>query len=179
MEKSWDVSQSGKETAVKFWKPVVGGSTVLAALILSGPVSCTKAAKHDHSAHDRPGDSAMSDHSPATAAPAARNYADAIEQLRTRMTSLDAIVKSGEYDDVHKDSVAIGKLCGSLGAMAAAPNSSVPRDKVTEVTAAATELSAAARSFHSAAHDEDLPQVKAHYAHMSRLVHSLAAYVEK
>lgn len=173
-------SKTRKETAMKFWKPAVGGSAVLAALVLSGPASCTKAAKHDPAAHDHSGHSAMSDHSTspaATTAPAARDYADAMEQLRARMTSLDVILKSGEYDDVHKDSVAIGRLGKSLGALAGAPNSPVPKDKVADVTAAGTELAAAARSFHSAAHESDLPKVREDYAHMGELVESLARYV--
>lgn len=156
------------------WRLVVGGSTVLVVLMLMGPVSCTKAAKHDHSAHDH------ADHAPTadqSAAPAAQNYADAVKQLQARMASLDAILRSGEYDDVHKDSVAIRKLCDSIGALAAAPNSGVPKEKVTEVTAAAKELSAATHSFHGSAHDEDLPQVKQLYARMGKLIESLAAYV--
>jgi len=96
--------------------------------------------------------------------------------VRSPLPSLDAIIKSGKYDDVHKDSEAIRQLCGSLGELAAAQNSSVPRDKVKDVVQIANELSAASRSFHSAAHDEDLAQVKEHYAHMGKLVESLAAY---
>ena len=172
-------------TKMKFWKPAVGGSTVLAALILAGPASCAKdakddgAAKHDHAAHGPSGHSATSDHSGAapTTAPAARNYADAIKRFRARMASLDAILKSGDYDAVHKDSVAIGKLGDSLGALAAAPGSPVLRDQVEAVTAAGKELAAAARSFHSAAHDEDLATVKADYARMGKLIDSLARHV--
>lgn len=164
---------------MKFWNPAVGGSTVLAALILTGPASCMKPAKQVRAAHDHSGNSAMSDHPAAEAAPAARNYADAITQLRARMVSLDAILKSGDYDAVHKDSVAIGALGKSLGAMAGAANSPVPKDQVADVTAAGTELAAASRSFHTAAHEPDLPKVKEHYAHMGKLVESLARYVAK
>ena len=159
---------------MKFWKLVIGGPTILAILVLSGGVSCTKQAKHDHSAHDHLDHAAAPDES---AVPAAQNYADAVKQLRARMTSLDAILKSGEYDKVHKDSVAIGKLGKSIGSLAAAPNSPVPKDQVKEVTAAGTELFAASRSFHGAAHEEDLPQVKEHYAQMGELVESLAQHV--
>ena len=179
---------------MKLWNPAVGGSTILGALMFAGPASCAKdakddAAKHDHAKHGHAkhghakhghsGHSATSDHSGAapTTAPAARNYADAIRQFRMRMASLDAILKSGDYDGVHKDSVAIAKLGDSLGALAAAPGSPVPRDRVKDVTTAGTELAAAARSFHSAAHDEDLATVKADYARMGTLIDSLARHV--
>lgn len=137
------------------------------------------AAKHDHAVkQDHSGHAATSDHSGATATtvPAAQNYADAIAQIRAHMTSLDTILKSGDYDAVHKDSVAIGTLGKSLGALATASNSPVPKGKVTDVTAAGTELAAASRSFHTAAHEPDLPKVKEHYAHMGQLVESLARY---
>ena len=140
------------------------------------------AAKPDHAVkQDHSGHAAASDDSGATAttAPAAENYADALAQIRTHMTSLDAILKSGDYDAVHKDSVAIGKLGKSLGALASEQGSPVPKDKVTDVTAAGTELAAASRSFHSAAHEPDLPKVKEHYAHMGKLVESLARYAAK
>ena len=150
----------------------------VALLSLMVSLSCAKQTTPDHpdhaAMHDHSNHSAMPDGS---ATPAAQSYADAVKQIQSRMTSLDALVKAGKYDDVHKDSEAIRQLCGSLGDLAAAQNSPVPKDKVKEVTESAKELSAATRSFHGAAHDEDLPQVKEHYAHMGKLIESLAAYV--
>jgi hypothetical protein len=165
---------------MNFWNSGLR-SILLVALFLTVPISCAKQANHDHSqhSHSHPGATtqhhhdASSDHSPAVTA---QNYADAVKQMQARMASLDAILKSGKYDDVHKDTEAIRKLCGSLGELAAAQNSLVPKDKVKEVTDMAAELSKASRSFHSAAHDEDLPQVKEHYAHMGKLIESLSAY---
>ena len=140
------------------------------------------AAKHGHSAkHDHPGHGAPSDHAGATSttAPAAQNYADAIHEFRTHMASLAAILKSGDYDGVHKDSVAIGKLGESIGTLAAAQGSPVPSDNLKDVKAAGTELAAAARSFHKAAHNDDLPRVKADYAQMGKLIDSLARHVPR
>ena len=162
-------------------KSSIGTSMVVAAVALTLPVSCAKQADHDHMQHDRADHAAMSQHqhdaiSDQSPAVMAQTYADAVKQMQARMTSLDAIMKSGKYDEVHTDSEAIRKLCSSIGELAAAQNTPVPKDKVKEVTDMAAELSAAARSFHSASHDEDLPQVKEHYAHMKRLVDSLAQY---
>ena len=154
------------------WKSVAAVPAVLAALAFAGPLSCIREAKHDHQAHDHAGHPATSDASAAT--PAAKTYADAIQQLRAHMTSLDAILKSGEYDAVHKDSVAIGKIGDSLGALASAPGSPVPQDKVKDVTTAGAEIKAASRTFHKAAHDDDLATVKGEYARMGRLIDSLA-----
>src|SRR5205823_5421642 len=98
------------------------------------------------------------------AMPAARTYGEAIKQMQTLVTSLDATVKSGKYDAVHHDADALRKLCASLPELAAAKDSPVPGDKVKEVSEAAQQLSTAAHEFHEAAHDEDLPHVKEHYA---------------
>ena len=149
------------------------GAAALALLMSMGPLSCRDQAKHDHSAHEHSDRGAVGGD---PAAPAAGTYADAVGEIRTRMTSLDAILKSGDYDSVHKDSVAIGRLCKSLPGLAAAPNSGVPKDRVKDVTDAAAELATVSREFHSAAHDEDAVRVKEHYAHMGRLVESLAEH---
>ncbi len=167
---------------MNFWKSTIGTSMVVAVVALTLPVSCAKQADHDHMQHDHSDHADMSHHhhddatSDQSTKPVAQSYADAVKQIQSHMTSLDAIMKSGKYDDVHKDSEAIRQLCASLAQLAAAENSPVPKEKVKDVTEMANELSAASRSFHSAAHDEDLPQVKEHYAHMTRLVESLAQY---
>ena len=184
---------------VTSWKPVVGAPIVLAALALAGAVSCNSKpkqdpaphdhAKHGHAAqdeaarapakHGHAGHSAPSDpaDAAATAAPAARNYADAVKRLRAHLASLDAIIESGYYDGVHKDCVAAARLGDSLGALAAAPGSPVPEDRVADVTAAGKEFSSAARSLHSAAHDDDLATVKRDRARMGQLVEALARHV--
>ena len=155
---------------MKFSKVFVGGSTALAVLVLSGPLSCAGQPKHDHSAHEH------ADHS---AAPVARDYADAIGQIQNHMTSLDVIIQSGKYDAVHKDCVAIEKLCdsvGSAGGLAAAQGSPVPTDKVNGVSESAKQLAAVSRSLHKAAHADDPAQVKADFARMGELAGSLARY---
>jgi hypothetical protein len=135
------------------------------------PLSCAKQDTHEH--HDH---SMMHDDSHHSAMPAAQSYGDAVRQMRALLASMDAKIKAGKYDDVHHDAEALRSLCNSLGELAAARNSPVPRDKVNEVTETAKELSAAGNSFHKAAHAEDLPQVKEHYAHMVKLVDSFARY---
>ena len=152
-----------------------GGSLVMALMILAGPVSCSHEAKHNHKAHDHSRHSATSEESAATPAP--RRYADAIQQLRAHMMSLDAILKSGDHDAVHKDSVAIGKIGESLGALASAPDSPVPQSKVKDVTTTGAELKTASRIFHKAAHNDELATVNAEYARMGKLIDSLAQHV--
>ena len=168
-----------KETTVTSGKLAVSA----AALVLVAAVSCNSKPRqdrtgHDHGSHDHSTGGAASGDAAATA-PATRDYADAVAQLRAQMASLDAILKSGDYDGVHKDSVAIGKIGQSIGALAAAKGSPVPKVKVTEVTAEGQELAAAARSFHHAAHEPDLPKVNEHYAHMRKLIDGLALHVPK
>ena len=184
------------------WKSVAAVPAVVVALIFTGPIACSQdaktdqrshdhaghavkhdrshdrsghAAQHDRKAHDHSGHSAASDESAETPAP--RTYADAIQQLRAHMKSLDAILKSGDHDAVHKDSVAIGKIGESLGALASAPESPVPQNKVKDVTTAGADLRTASRTFHKAAHNDDLATVKADYAHMNKLIDSLARHV--
>src|SRR5437667_11410663 len=152
---------------MNFWKGNIGGSMVVALVAVTLPVSCAKQADHDHMQHDHMDHDAMSHHrhdatTEQSSTVMAHSYADAVKQMQARMTSLDAIIKSGKYDEVHKDSEAIRQLCGSLGELAASQNSPVPKDKVKDVIQIANELSAASRSFHSSAHDDDLPQIKAH-----------------
>lgn len=162
---------------MKIHKSIVGVTTALAVLTLGGPLSCAGQAKHDHSAHEHADHSASPEHS---AAPVVRDYADAIGQIQNHMTLLDAIIKSGKYDAVHKDCLAIEKVCDSLGdggGLAAAQGSPIPKDKVNDVSESAKQLAATSRSLHKAAHADDLPQVKADYARMGELVGSLARYV--
>lgn len=172
-------------------------STILAALslMLAGPISCAKNAQpgndeHEHatpqsgeipyatSHHDHADGHTRADHAVEPSA-TARNYADAVKQLQARLASLDTIIKSGQYDDVHKDCVAIGELGGSIGALATAEDSGVPKDKVESLRAAGKELADASRSLHKAAHSDDLATVKAEYAHMGKLIDSLATYVSR
>ena len=153
-------------------------STVLSALalILAGPVSCAKDAKHDHAAaRDHSGGHGSASHHGAEAPVAARNFAEAVRQLQTRMASLDTIIKSGDYDGVHDDCVAIGKLGESLGALAATEASGVSKGKVSDVSAAGQELSTAARGLHKAAHNDQPATVKGEYARMVKLVESLGS----
>jgi len=190
---------------VKSLKLVVGAPTVLCAIILAGPASCNTSPKHDHVADDPAAvEQTTRDHSPqhhaageqpghdhtvhpatshksaaAATAPTAQNYTDAITQLQARMSSLDAILKSRDYDRVHDDCVAIGHLGESLGSLSAAQGSPVPKEKVAEVTSAGEQLSSAARSLHKAAHNDELAQVKADYARMSKLVESLGRHVPR
>ena len=158
---------------------VFGGTTAFLMLILSGPLGCSGHTSHDHDhPHDHDHDHASHSHPDDSAAPVAGSYADAIQQMRTHMTSLDAIIKSGNYDAVHKDSVAISKLCDLIGGSGglAATNGSVPKDKLSEVSDSAKQLSEASRSLHHAAHAGDINQVRADYARMRELVDSLARY---
>lgn len=46
-----------------------------------------------------------------------------------------------------------------------------------DVTTAGTELKHASRTFHKAAHNDDLATVKADYARMNKLIDSLARHV--
>src|SRR6058998_752003 len=112
---------------------------VVAVVAPTLPVSCAKQPDHDHVQHDHGDHAAMSQHhhdatSDQSQAVMAHSFADAVKQMQARMISLDAIMKSGKYDEVHNDSEAIRKLCASLGELAAAQNSLVPKDKVNEVT---------------------------------------------
>ena len=186
-------------------KLLVSTPTVLAVMLLAGAAGCTtklkqESAPHDHAKHDHAaqvhtrrdhathghaghahsGHSSTSDQATgATTAPAAQNYPDAVKQLRAHMSSLDAIIKSGDYDGVHDDCVAAGKLGDAIGALAAAQGSPVPKEEVSEVTGAGKELSSAARSLHKAAHNDDLARVKADHAQMQKLVESLAGHVRQ
>jgi hypothetical protein len=160
-------------------------STVLSTLafILAGSVSCAKDTKHDHAEHDHAaardhsGGHGEASHHAAEAPVTAQNFADAVKQLRGHMASLDVILKSGDYDGVHKDSVAIGKIGESVGSLASVQGSPVPHDRVKDVTAAGAELAAASRSFHKAAHNDDLATVKERYIRMGALIDSLARHV--
>jgi hypothetical protein len=153
-------------------------TNILAILGLTLATSCAHDAEHhdadppahhhDHEHHP--------DESAGSATPAAHDYADAVKQIQAHMVSLDAIIKSGEYDSVHKDCVAIGKLCDSLRALAAAEGSRVPKDKLDEVAESAKQLSAASRDLHHAAHSDDVAKLKLNYEQMTRLVASLSNY---
>ena len=167
------------------------------ALILVGPISCAKdqAAATPTEAHPGHDHAAMQDHGAAghehsasthgssahaaEEAVAANNYADAVKQIQSRMASLDAIIKSGDYDAVHKDCVAIGKLGESIGDLAAAQDSGVPKDKVESLRDAGKELATAQKSLHKAAHGDVLTTVKEQYVRMGKLLESFANYVPR
>jgi hypothetical protein len=167
------------------------------ALILAGPISCTKdqaattateahpghhhAAMHDHgtAGHDHAAGTHDSSAHAAEDAVTAKNYADAVKQIQSRMASLDAIIKSGDYDAVHKDCVAIGKLGESIGDLAAAQDSGVPKDEVESLRDAGKELAAAQKGLHKAAHGDDLATVKEQYVRMGKLLESLANYAPR
>lgn len=147
----------------------VTGSILLAVALLALAVSCSKQATHDnHAAHD---------HADHAAAPAPSGYAGAIKQIRTHMTSLNGIIASGSYKAVHNDAEAIVDICESMEKLAADPNSGVPRDKVSLVGQQAKELATASDAMHGAAHAGEVAKLKEHFAHMGRVVESLAQYV--
>jgi hypothetical protein len=156
----------------------LSGFTVLLLVV---PLSCAKEAAHDHpdpAAPHHPGDHAAAHDHGSSSAPVPKSYAEAVRQMRLLLASLDATIKSGQYDNVHHDSQALRRICGSIKELATAQSSPVPKDKVNEVTELASQLSSATDDFHDAAHDGDLQRLKERYAQMVKLVDSLARYAD-
>ena len=164
------------------------GPILLAALLLTVAASCKEQADHDHAGHDHtdhvapttsPGTPTSAaqhehDHSHHAATPDSLTYADAVKQIRSHMASLNSTIAAGKYKDVHNDAKAIIGLCESMEKLAAAPGSNVAADKVSAVSGWAKELSTATDAMHDAAHGDDVAGLKEHYAHMTKLVESLA-----
>ena len=148
---------------MKIWK------TGLIVLVLAG---CVAVAAPTLRAEDKGAEKKKDDAVPKT-------YAEAVKKIQALMSSIDATIKAGKYKAAHEDAAAIITVSKSLGELALAEGSGVPKDKVKEVNKTAKDLGEAADSFHDAADEEKTAVAKEHYAHMRTLVESLVKLVPK
>ena len=113
------------------------------------------------------------------AEPAPKTYADAVTTIQDRMKSIDTAIKAGKLKDVDPDAKVIITLTKSLGELALADGSGVPKDKVKEVSKSAKDLAEMTDMCHDAADEGKADETKQHYAHMVKLVESISQHVKK
>lgn len=108
------------------------------------------------------------------AAPAPKTYAEAVKQIQDRMKSIDTAIKAGKVKDTHPDAEAIITLSKSLGELALADKSGVPKDKVKDVNQASKDLAEMTDMFHDAADAGKTDEAKKHYDGMVKLVKTIS-----
>lgn len=109
---------------------------------------------------------------------APKTYSEAVTQIQDHMKSIDTAIKAGKVKDTHEDAEAIITLSKSLGELALADKSGVPKDKVKEVNQTSKDLAEMTDMFHDAADAGKADEAKKHYDGMVKLVKTVSDYVK-
>ena len=135
---------------------------VLALVFTSGlalAIAPTALAQHAHGPGEQPGHK-DGDHSHGEVAKAG-SLADAAQRIAADMKAMDSALASGSLAGVSDKANAVATLAKTLGALALAKESGVPREKVKEINLASKELAETADNLHNIADAGDLAKSKA------------------
>jgi hypothetical protein len=134
--------------------------SVLSVVIASGlALSIAPSALAQHGHGDQPGqkDDGHS-HGEVTKA---GSFADAANRIAADVKSMDAALAGGSIAGVSDKANSVATLAKTLGALALAKDSGVPRDKVKDINLASKELAEAADNLHNIADAGDVAKSKA------------------
>jgi YHS domain-containing protein len=132
-------------------------------------------AQHSHG-DDKPGQHGHKDdgHSHGEVAKAG-SFADAAQRIAADVQAMDAALAGGSVAGVSDKANAVATLAKTMGALALAKESGVPREKVKEINAASKELAEAADNLHNIADAGDLAKSKAAFAPVKAAAAKVAA----
>lgn len=148
--------------------------SVLSLVIASGlALSTAPSALAQHGHGDQPGHK-DDGHSHGEVAKAG-SFADAAQRIAADVKAMDAALAGGSIAGVSDKANAVATLAKTLGALALAKDSGVPREKVKEINAAGKELAEAADNLHNIADAGDLAKSKAAFAPVKAAAAKVAA----
>lgn len=105
----------------------------------------------------------------------AGSFADAAQRIAADVKAMDSALAGGSVAGVSDKANAVATLAKTLGALALAKESGVPREKVREINAASKELAEAADNLHNIADAGDLAKSKAAFAPVKAAAAKVAA----
>ncbi|GMV26732.1 MAG: hypothetical protein AMXMBFR58_27630 [Phycisphaerae bacterium] len=141
------------------------------SLVLASGLALTTApsalAQHSHG-DDKPGAGGQPGHKDDGHAHGevakAGSFADASQRIAADVKAMDAALAGGSLAGVSDKANAVATLAKTLGALALAKESGVPREKVKDINLASKELAEAADNLHNIADVGDLTKSKAAFA---------------
>ena len=150
--------------------------SVLSVALVSGlalSVAPSALAQHNHGAAGQPGHK-DGDHAHGEVAKAG-SFADAAQRIAADVKAMDAALAGGSIAGVSDKANAVATLAKTLGALALAKESGVPREKVKDINLASKELAEAADNLHNLADAGDLAKSKAAFAPVKAAAANVAA----
>lgn len=138
---------------------------VLSLILASGLALSTAPsalAQHSHGAGGQPGHT-DDGHAHGEVAKAG-SFADAAHRIAADVKAMDAALAGGSIAGVSDKANAVATLAKTLGALALAKDSGVPREKVKDINLASKELAEAADNLHNIADAGDVAKSKAAFA---------------
>jgi len=148
--------------------------SVLSVVIASGlALSIAPSALAQHGHGDQPGHK-DDGHSHGEVAKAG-SFADAAQRIAADVKAMDAALGGGSIAGVSDKANAVATLAKTLGALALAKDSGVPREKVKDINLASKELAEAADNLHNIADAGDLSKSKAAFAPVKAAATKVAA----
>ncbi|MBN8644088.1 MAG: hypothetical protein J0L61_02475 [Planctomycetes bacterium] len=105
----------------------------------------------------------------------AGSFADAAQRIAADVKALDTALASGSIASVSDKANAVATLAKTLGALALAKDSGVPREKVKDINLASKELAEAADNLHNIADAGDVAKTKAAFAPVKAAAAKVAA----
>lgn len=105
----------------------------------------------------------------------AGSFADAAQRIAADVKAMDAALAGGSIAGVSDKANAVATLAKTLGALALAKESGVPREKVKDINLASKELAEAADNLHNIADAGDVAKSKAAFAPVKAAAAKVAA----
>lgn len=150
--------------------------SVLSVVIASGlALSIAPSALAQHGHGDQPGHK-EDGHSHGQVAKAG-SFADAAQRIAADVKAMDSALAGGSIAGVSDKANAVATLAKTLGALALAKDSGVPRERVKDVNLAGKELAEAADNLHNIADAGDIAKSKAAFESVKVAAAKVAALV--
>ncbi|MBK9126249.1 MAG: hypothetical protein IPM13_00395 [Phycisphaerales bacterium] len=105
----------------------------------------------------------------------AGSFADAAQRIAADVKAMDSALAAGSIAGVSDKANAVATLAKTLGALALAKDSGVPREKVKDINLASKELAEAADNLHNIADAGDVAKSKAAFAPVKAAASKVAA----
>lgn len=105
----------------------------------------------------------------------AGSFADAAQRIAADVKAMDAALAGGSIAGVSDKANAVATLAKTMGALALAKESGVPREKVKDINLASKELAEAADNLHNIADAGDVAKSKAAFAPVKAAAAKVAA----
>lgn len=154
---------------------------VLSLILASGLALSTASialAQHSHG-DDKPGAGGPPGHKDDSHAHGevakAGSFADAAQRIAADVKAIDAALAGGSIAGVSDKANAVATLAKTMGALALAKESGVPREKVKDINLASKELAEAADNLHNIADASDVAKSKAAFAPVKAAAAKVAA----